>query len=252
MNPEAQNTLASRATPSGRRPKRSPGEIRMPNVFEQLQSDILNCTILPGTRLRLKDVRQRYSCGLSPLREALMRLVPDGLVVLEDRKGFRVAAVSQEEMIDLSDTRCELEAIATRKAIERGDDRWEANLLARFHELSKRPMLTSENTLDPEWEIRHQAFHTALRAACGSPWLIYFCGMLFDRAARYRRLSVRTGTLRDVASEHEGLLRAAIARDTITTEKLIREHLTRTTELLSQGTTDFNEPVPAIETVALN
>src|SRR6266853_969685 len=203
MNPAVRNPLESASAPDIERSQLfPPGRRRTSNVFEQLQSDILTCRILPDTRLRLKDVRQRYSCGLSPLREALMRLVPDGLVILEDRKGFRVAPVSNEEMIDLTSTRCELEAIATRMAIERGDDRWEANLLARFHELSKRPMLTSEKILDPEWEIRHRAFHTALRAACGSPWQMYFCGMLFDRAARYRRLSVRTGALRDVATEH--------------------------------------------------
>ncbi len=217
------------------RPKRArPRRTRMLDVFERLQSEILTCGLLPGTRLRLKDIRQRYSCGLSPLREALMRLVADGLVILEDRRGFRVAPVSHEEMVDLTNTRCELEAIAMRKAIERGDDRWEANLLARFHELSKRPMLIGDNTLDPEWEVRHQAFHTALREACGSPWLMCFCGTLFERAARYRRLSVRTGATRDVASEHEAILRAAIARDATTAESLMRKHLTHTTDLIYQ------------------
>src|SRR6266853_2049961 len=158
MNPAVRNPLESASAPDIERSQLfRPGRTRTSNVFEQLQSDILTCRILPDTRLRLKDIRIRYSCGLSPLREALMRLVADGLVVLEDRKGFRVAPVSQEEMIDLTNMRCELEAIAIRRAIEKGDDRWEANLIARSHELSKRPMLISEHTLDPEWEVRHQA-----------------------------------------------------------------------------------------------
>jgi len=69
-----------------------------------------------------------------------MRLVAEGLVVLEDHKGFRVAPVSQEEMLDIANTLLELEAIAIRQAIEKGDDRWEADIVARFHELSKRSL----------------------------------------------------------------------------------------------------------------
>src|SRR5687767_6104409 len=56
------------------------------DVFEQLRGDILECRLAPGTRLRFKDLRARYGSGLSPLREALMRLVADDLVVLEDHK----------------------------------------------------------------------------------------------------------------------------------------------------------------------
>jgi DNA-binding GntR family transcriptional regulator len=211
----------------------------MLDVFEAMQRDILHCDLRPGSRLRLKDLRQRYRCGLSPLREALMRLVADGLVVLEDRKGFCVAPVSKEEVVDLTNIRCELEAFAIRKAIEKGDDHWEANLLARAHELSKRPMTAGEGVIDTEWENRHKAFHQALYASCGSPWLIHLCGLLFDRAARYRRLSVENNrTSRDVVKEHNNLLRAAIDRDAAIAEQLIREHLSRTTELILAGTQD--------------
>ncbi len=69
-----------------------------------------------------------------------MRLVAEGLVLLEDHKGFRVAPVSREEMIDIANTLLELEAIAIRWAIDKGDDRWEAEIVARLHELSKREM----------------------------------------------------------------------------------------------------------------
>ena len=45
------------------------------DLFEQLRSDILHCRLSPGARLRFKELRARYGSGLSPLREALMRLV---------------------------------------------------------------------------------------------------------------------------------------------------------------------------------
>jgi DNA-binding GntR family transcriptional regulator len=74
-------------------------------------------------------------------------------------------------------------------------------------------MTAGEGTIDPEWERRHKAFHEALYAACGSPWLIHLCGLLFDRAGRYLRLLVENnGTSRDVVKEHTNLLRAAMDR----------------------------------------
>ena len=109
---------------------RIPSRTLATDLFEQLRSDILHNRLDPGSRLRFKDLRERYHSGLSPLREALMRLVSEGLVVLEDHKGFRVAPVSREEMQDIANTLLELEALAIRMAVKKGDDRWEADIVA--------------------------------------------------------------------------------------------------------------------------
>lgn len=213
-----------------------PRRTRAFEVFEKLQSDILHCKLKPGSRLRLSEIRRAYDSGLSPLREALMRLVAENLVVLEDRKGFRVAPVSKEEMIDLANTRSELEGIAVRMAIERGDDHWEANVLARFHELSKRSPTQADGSRDAEWEQRHEAFHRAIHSGCGSPWITSLCGLLFDRSRRYRRLSVLfDGVGRNVAGEHEAILRAVISRDAPKAVELLRDHLNLTSRILIQG-----------------
>ena len=202
------------------------------DLFEQMRSDILHNRLDPGSRLRFRDLRVRYQSGLSPLREALMRLAAEGLVVLEDHKGFRVAPVSREEMVDIANTLIELEAIAIRMATEKGDDRWEADIVARFHELSKRQMFSADGTLDPEWEARNVAFHEALYAACGSPSLKLVCHVLYERHSRYRRLRTKKGSKpgRDVSSEHEALMQATIRRDTDTAVALLRRHRSATLE----------------------
>jgi GntR family carbon starvation induced transcriptional regulator len=194
------------------------------DLFEQLRADILHCRLAPGSRLRFKELRQRYGTGLSPLREALMRLVAEGLANLEDHKGFQVAPVSQDEMVDIATTLFELEAVAIRKAIELGDDRWEANIIARFHELSKRPIV-SGMALDQEWEARNVAFHESLYAACGSPNLIAFCRKLSDRFSRYRRLWARHADLsRDVAQEHKQIMDAVVNRQAANAIDLLYRH----------------------------
>jgi GntR family carbon starvation induced transcriptional regulator len=205
---------------------RIPSRTLATDLFEQLRSDILHNRLDPGSRLRFKDLRERYNSGLSPLREALMRLVSEGLVVLEDHKGFRVAPVSREEMQDIANTLLELEALAIRMAVKKGDDRWEAEIVARFHELSKRQMFAADGTLDTEWEARNVAFHESLYAACGSPSLMLVCHVLYERHSRYRRLRTKnTGKPdRDVSKEHEALMRATIGRDANAAIAQLRKH----------------------------
>src|SRR5678815_38253 len=148
------------------------------DLFDRIRLDILHCRLQPGSRLLFRDLRSMYGSGQSPLREALMRLAAEQLVVLEDHKGFRVAPVSPDEALDIAKSRCELEGLAVRMAIRNGDDQWEANIIARFHELSKRATYAADGKLDPEWERRHDAFHQALYAACPLRSLIAFCQIL--------------------------------------------------------------------------
>jgi len=208
-------------------------------VFDALRADILECRLPPGSRLRFKDLRTRYQSGLSPIREALMRLVADDLVILEDHKGFRVAPVSQEELVDLAMTWFELEALGIRQSIKKGDDRWAANIRARFRELSKHRMRTRQGKLDPGWEPRNLAFHESLYAPCGSPSLMRFCRVLSERFSRYRRLWARQLTpKRNIAREHEDLCKAVLSRNTAAAIAALRKHRTTTIQDLLA---DWNE-----------
>jgi GntR family carbon starvation induced transcriptional regulator len=212
-------------TTARRRTTRQSSRTFASDVFERLRRDILECRLAPGSRLRFKDLRARYRSGLSPLREALMRLVADDLVILEDHKGFRVAPVSQDELVDLAMMWFELESIGIRQAIKKGDDRWAANIQARFRELSKHRMRTPQGQLDSRWEPRNLAFHESLYAACGSPSLMRFCRVLSERFSRYRRLwARRLARKRNIGKEHEALRRAVLSRDTAAAIKALRTH----------------------------
>ena len=105
-------------------------------VFRQIRIDIVTCRLMPNERLRVESLRKRYGVGGSPIREALMRLEAEGLVILEQNKGFRVSPASREHLLDLMKTRVEIEGLALRWSIEKGGVDWEANLLAAYHRLS--------------------------------------------------------------------------------------------------------------------
>lgn len=202
-------------------------------LYRRLRADILRCHLRPGARLLFRTLREDYDAGLSQLREALMRLASEDLVVLENNKGFRVAPVSPEELFDITNVRCEVESVALRMAIEKGDVRWESNIVARHHELSRVPLLNAQGGFSDEWNTANDALHAALRSACGSPLLLNFCESLSERYYRYRRLwaSYPAGR-RDAAREHELIVNAVIARKVETAIALIKEHLMATTQEL--------------------
>lgn len=209
-------------------------------AFEQLRMDIIGAALKPNERLRIQALSERYGVGATAIREALSRLVPEGLVVFEDQRGFCVAPMSRAELLDMNRTRIDVECLAAGYATERGDIQWESDLISAFHRLSRTSPPTSKEQT-PVWAEAHRQFHIALLAGCGSPSLIRLCALLYDQFERYRNFAnvQRESSGRNVGAEHKALLDAALARDADQLKQLLASHFNRTTEIIQNA--DFNE-----------
>jgi DNA-binding GntR family transcriptional regulator len=205
------------------------------SVYDRLRRDILEGTLKPGERLPIDVVRARYGTGASPVREALNRLAAEGVVALEDQKGFRVPPISRTDLLELTRTRCWVNEIAVREAIARGDAIWEERLVVAYHRLSRAPRHSPEgaNRVNPGWERLHREFHTAVIAACGSQWFVEAFQTLFDRATRYRHLSINPAPERDDMAEHRAIMEAALARDAAEAIRLLNAHISFTAEIVA-------------------
>lgn len=204
-------------------------------IFERLRLDIVSGALTPGMKLGLDQLRETYDIGMSPLREALLRLRSAGLVQAQDQKGFRVAPVSKDDLIDLTQIRIWVETRALRDSITRGDAEWEANLVAALHRMNSRAKGQAANAtlIDHDWEIYHRRFHAALVAACGSPRLMEYRENLYDQSDRYRRLAFAYGAVhRDAAKEHGDIVAATLAHDADAACELLTEHFAGTTTII--------------------
>jgi DNA-binding GntR family transcriptional regulator len=198
-------------------------------LYERLRGEIVGGRRLPGTKLRLDELRGQYGVSLSPLREALSRLAAEGFVVSENQRGFNVAPVSRAMFADVIKMRTALESMALRESIEKGGVDWEVGVVSALHRLKKFEVARSEGQSMDEWEQRHQEFHLALVDACGSPLLLQFCTTLRDLNDRYRRLFLASYKLdRDVANEHQAIADAALTHDAEKAAQLLGEHIQRT------------------------
>src|SRR5712675_3728312 len=100
-----------------------------------VEQDIIAGLHAPGARLGITDLVQRYEIGATPLREGLSRLISRGLIVGIGQRGFRVADVSREDLLDITLMRTVVELEALRLAILHGDDAWEAGILSALHRM---------------------------------------------------------------------------------------------------------------------
>ncbi len=213
----------------------APASTQADQVFDKLRADILSCRLAPGSKIRINEIAARLCVSLGAVREALSRLFAEGMVVAQAQKGYSVAPVSEDELLDLTTTRVSIEQLCLRRAVEHGDVEWETAIVATFHRLHRVPERDAADPtlLNEMWSQAHAAFHAALVSECRSSWLLRLRGILYAQTERYRRLSVPLRREeRDVDGEHRAMMDAAIARNADHLCGLISDHLWRTTRIL--------------------
>ena len=199
------------------------------SICDRVRTDILAGRRQPGARIRLEDLKAEFGVSWSPIREAVSRLVAEGLITTEENRGYRVAPVSRADLAEVISLRMLLESMALQRSIEQGDDAWEADVLAHQHRLGKLESSRMNPAEGEQWETWHRAYHEALIRACGSPILLQFCDQLHDLNDRYRRLFLSAHDFdRDVPAEHRSITEATLARDAVTACDLLRGHIERT------------------------
>ncbi|MFE6484008.1 GntR family transcriptional regulator [Streptomyces sp. NPDC057757] len=216
-------------------------------VHSRLREEIFQGTLLPGQRLRLVELAQRFSVSQSVIREALTRLSGQGLVVAAPQQGFSVMPLSLEHLNELTEARTEIEPMVFRLSVRRGTIQWEAQAVATHHHLAATPIIVDGRTND-EWFEVHERFHQALLDGCGNEQLLSVAMTLRDSAAIYRHWAHPVGHDygRDVAREHEELLKAAVVdRDPDQAAVLLARHIDRTAEAF-RAVAKAAEPGPPV------
>jgi DNA-binding GntR family transcriptional regulator len=175
------------------------------------------------------ELAQRLGVSQSLVREALTRLSEQGLVVTSPQRGFRVHQLSIADIAGLTESRAEIESVALRLAIERGDIDWETGVVAAYHVLEHTPMVNDRQAVDEELAARHSEFHLALIAGCHNLRLQEVVRALRDSAELYRRWSwsLANDRHRDLVAEHRTLKDLALARDADAAVEALAHHINR-------------------------
>jgi GntR family carbon starvation induced transcriptional regulator len=206
--------------------------------YQALRSRLILGQYAPGTKLKLDTLQQSLGFSSSPLREALNRLFAEGLVEVDEGRGFRAAQISTEELKELTHLRILLEGDALRDSMAHGDDEWEGRIVSAFHKLrliEERIPESGESAAEvssnaEEWSARHRDFHTALLSGSPHPRQLHMCGILYDQAERYRRFARQSPQPRKKSAEHKKLEEAVLSRDSDRALELLVAHIQRTAD----------------------
>src|SRR5262245_10608211 len=161
-------------------------------------------------RDRLKEIELARQLGVSrtPLREALLILESEGLVVSEAHKGFRVAALSEARVRELYPILGALEGLAVRESGEQ--------LRARIGELRAVNAALRASRTKTRRHALDQRFHELLRDSCHNRSLVELIRRLWLQAQRFdgatdRGMADPAGSLRDHVAITDAIARGDFA-----------------------------------------
>ncbi len=190
-------------------------------IYARLRQDIVALRLMPGTKLSENELAHQFGTSRAPVREALIRLVNDGLIEVRPQRGSFVTRISLRAMDEARLVREALELAIVRRAAERGIP--EGVRAALQASLAGQAAARD----DPEaFTHLDDAFHRGFAegAALVGVWAIIEREKAqFDRI---RFLSLPAVTPVDVLIEqHEAILAAVVARDPGRAEDAIRTHM---------------------------
>lgn len=192
-------------------------------VYALIRQRILNGDLAPGTRLVAGQIAASVKASRTPVREAILRLVTEGLAE-ETPAGHVVRELTEEQIAELYEVRVPLEATAARLAAMQITPLHLAQIEAlheRFTAGVRKPRPDAKALAVLNLEL-----HRAICQAARNPLLLDFMSRIYDTLGRFRRTTFEhPGRLAEVAAEHEALVAALRDRDPARAEAVARAHM---------------------------
>lgn len=173
-------------------------------VYAVLRDQIMTRALVPGDHLSVPVLAESLGLSRSPVREAVQRLVVEGLAVEEFHRGARVAGVDASDLADVYAVRGVLEGLAARLVAGRRDSALLATLRASVAAHGEAIRADDEQAII----AADQAFHQAVLDAADNEHLTRALGPLLGRA----QVAMLSGDLsrwpRKALAEHRVILAA--------------------------------------------
>lgn len=197
------------------------------NAYAVLRDRILAGDLAPGQVIQQRELAASLGISTTPLREALRRLMSEGLVDLTSHRDARITDLRAEQARDLLELRQALDPLATSLAAGR---RTAEDLVEMRSALELLEPLADRPTLDQL--TAHRRFHRAVHVASHNALLVASLEQLWDQSDRYRHYALsdaasdgRSGADRRAQEQHRALVEAIAERDADAAASIMRDHI---------------------------
>jgi DNA-binding GntR family transcriptional regulator len=137
-------------------------------VGERIRTSVIDGTLKPGAQLNEVELANSFGVSRGPVREALQRLIQEGLLRSEPHRGVFIPVMTEDDVADIYLAREALEAAAIRRIMTSGMSK------ATYKKLDRQVTAMEKAEAAGDWEAVGQLdleFHTALVASVESPRL---------------------------------------------------------------------------------
>jgi DNA-binding GntR family transcriptional regulator len=191
-------------------------------AYKIIKSQILNFEVKVGEQLHVEALADKMGISRTPIREALLRLVNEGLVKAESRVGYFVRGVTKRDLRELFELREILEGYAAEKAAALLQDD-ELDYIEQVHQKSIRAVRESKLSRFVEMEIR---LHDIIIEKSDNRRLLSVLESLKDLTYRERVLSVKSmDNVKASLTEHSELVKALKSRNGALASQKMKEHI---------------------------
>lgn len=194
------------------------------NVYAAIKEAIVTVKLKPGDKLNISKIAFDLGVSTTPVREALNRLINEGLVTNVQFKGLFVTDISWEDFAQLLEVRKLLELEAISKAAPKMEDediKIGESLIQQMKKAFRAGNVQKyiETSLD---------FHMLYINRCGNQILIDFLCNFNDRIKRIAFLATQKAEkIPGFIEDYEVILEALRARDAYGARRGLEKHLER-------------------------
>ena len=194
-------------------------------VADALKRMIDSGDLMPGARLRQRDVAELLGVSSTPVREAFRRLEGEGFIVTESHRASVVVRSEDSRLYENAQIRAALEGLGASLAASRATP----ETIGELDELNR---LVAQST-DPEMaRAANRRFHFRIYELAGSPALLAQLSLLWrtlDGGPQMRR------SLAESVVQHHAIIEALKSGDGDRALSLTRHHILEAHQGMAPG-----------------
>lgn len=200
------------------------------SVYRLLWERILARELHPGQKLSDLRLSEELAVSRTPVREALHRLVQDGIVRAEPHRGFYVASFSARDVAEIYDLRANLEEMALQAAAPKLSAKGLKSALADLDRVSRQleAARTEQERMAASAAFLRidQGFHRWLVEQAGNRRLTAMVEGLWAQIAVFQKAGAQVldWTEQSIA-QHHAMIEALLAGDLPAATRHLREHI---------------------------
>lgn len=193
-------------------------------VYEELRKQILTLRLKPGVQLDEISLAAQFGLSRSPVRDALARLISEGLVTILPNRTTLVTPFEIEEFPKYISALDLIQRAVTRLA---ATQRTDADL-ARIRKADEVYLAAIASGDFQAMSETNKAFHMAIAQAANNPYFVGYYERLLGEGQRLAHLhfdfTVSSATSNKLGRDHDELIDAIARRDADAAEKAAHEH----------------------------